>query len=267
MSRKPMSAAESDLSAELPNRWQMHFLGTGNARAQDLGSSSAVLLEHGVPRLLIDLGPQTLASYEQRYAEPPPALFLTHGHMDHVGGLEGLFYRCWFDPNRRGQTPLYVPLGLIPILHARFAEFPGLLAEDGAGFWDAFRLIPVSDWFWHAGSRYEVFEVRHHAPGTSFGLHLPGVFVFTGDTRPIPEQLSLRSAAGECVFHDCGLRGNPSHTGVDDLMREYSSALRSRLVLYHHADEQEREALQAHGYRVAVPGQDIPLPDPACASV
>src|SRR6185437_8201506 len=36
------------------------------------------------------------------------------------------------------------------------------------------------------------------------------------------------------VAHDCGLVGNPSHTGIDDIEREYDVALRARLLLYHY---------------------------------
>ena len=120
-----------------------------------------------------------------------------------------------------------------------------MLAEGGANFWDAFALVPVSRGFWHR--RRLVRRVPDAPPraGTSFGIALAASFVWTGDTRPIPEMLAQYAAHGELVAHDCALVGNPSHTGVDDLEREYPQALRERLVLYHYASEADGDALVA----------------------
>ncbi len=64
------------------------------------------------------------------------------------------------------------------------------------------------------------------------------------------------------VAHDCGLVGNPSHTGIDDIEREYDAALRARLLLYHYGSAADGAALQARGYRIAAAGQRIALPAP-----
>ena len=137
-----------------------------------------------------------------------------------------------------------------------------MLAEGGANFWDAFQLVPVGEAFWHDGVRLEVFPVRHHWPDTAFGLRLRGSVVWSGDTRPIPEMLARYADAGELVAHDCGLRGNPSHTGIDDLEREYPAELRRRMLLYHYASPADGEALAARGYAVARPDQAWPLAPP-----
>jgi ribonuclease BN (tRNA processing enzyme) len=201
------------------------------------------MLEHdGQPLLMIDCGPEALTAALARYAGPPPALFVTHAHLDHVGGMERLFGAVYFDPKLRGRLPLYVPANIVPLLQRRVADYPNVLAEGGANFWDAFRLVPVSDHFWHAGLRFEVFAVRHHAPESAFGLGLRGSFIFTGDTRPIADVLTHVGDGSEPIAHDCGLRGNPSHSGVEDIEREYAKALRDRLVLYHYASEDDGEA-------------------------
>src|SRR5690606_34601856 len=106
---------------------------------------------------------------------------------------------------------------------------------------------------------------RHHAPGTSYGLRLRGALVYTGDTRPIPEVLAAVADGDEPVAHDCALHGNPSHTGLDDLEREYPPELRQRLLLYHYASATEGDAMVARGYRVARPGERIALREPMVA--
>jgi ribonuclease BN (tRNA processing enzyme) len=243
--------------------WALHFLGTGAAQAVELGNSSAVLERDGQPVLLIDCGPDAFERYLAAYAEPPSALFLTHLHMDHVGGLEALFARLWFDPAWRGRTRLHVHAALLPLLQGRVADYPGVLAEGGVSFWEAFTLLPCSRGFWHLGYWFEVFATRHHRPASSYGLALPGSFAWTGDTRPIPEVLAAHAGGSEVIAHDCARVGNPSHTGLDDIEREYPDALRRRLLLYHYGSAADGAAMQAAGFRVAHPGQRVTLPEPA----
>ena len=245
--------------------WSLRFLGVGNSQAVELGSASAVIERAGEPLLMIDCGQEALTAFLHDYGAPPSALFITHVHMDHVGGLERLFYKLYFDPARRGRVRLYVPATVVPHLQSRLADYPGVIAEGGANWWDAFQLVPVSRGFWHEGLWFDVFPVRHHAPDSAFGLRLRGSLVWTGDTRPIPEVLAHHADAGEVIAHDCALVGNPSHSGVDDLEREYDPALLSRLVLYHYGSAAEGAALHARGHRVAQRGERIALPDPAPA--
>ena len=255
------SSARSSVASS--DYW-LRFLGVGSAQAVELGAPSAVLEHKGQPLLMIDCGGEALSAYLAHYQSLPPALFITHTHFDHIGGMERLFFRSYFDGETRGKLRLIVPASVVPWLQARVADYPGVLAEGGANYWDAFQLIPCSRGFWLAGLWFDVFATRHHQPGTAYGLALPGSFVFTGDTRPIPELLETRPTS-ETVCHDCGLLGNPSHSGIDDLEREYSAALRSRLLLYHYGSAADGEALRRRGYRVAVAGQLEPLPVPLVA--
>jgi ribonuclease BN (tRNA processing enzyme) len=241
----------------------LRFLGVGSAAAVELGSACAVLERDGAPLLMIDCGADALTAYLARYGEPPRAIYLTHTHFDHVGGLERLFYKLYFDETRRGRTRLFVPAALVPWLQRRVADYPGVLAEGGANWWDAFHAVPHSRGFWHEGLWFDSFPVRHHEPETAFGLALKGSFVYTGDTRPIPEMLARHAAHGELVAHDCGLVGNPSHSGIDDLEREYEAPLLSQCVLYHYGSSADGEALRARGHRIARGGDVFGLGAPA----
>jgi ribonuclease BN (tRNA processing enzyme) len=243
--------------------WHLHFLGVGAAHAAELGSSSAVLERDGKPVLLIDCGPDTLDRYLAAYDALPSAVFITHTHMDHVAGLERLFFRLWFDEHLRGSTKVFIHAGLLPWLQMRVADYPGALAEGGVNYWEAFRLVPCTRGFWLDGLWFDVFATRHHVPGTSYGLALPGSFAYTGDTRPIPEVLAQYADGPELIAHDCSLVGNPSHTGIDDIEREYGDALRAQLLLYHYGSALDGVTLATRGYRVAATGSRVLLAKPS----
>ena len=190
---------------------------------------------------------------------------MTHAHLDHVSGFERLFVASIFDEARKGRVRVYCPTGVLPWLQRRVAEYPNALAEGGTNFWDAFQLIVVGDHFWHDGLRIETFPVRHHWPDSAHGLRLRGSMVWTGDTRPIPEMLAKFADDGEVIAHDCSLVGNPSHSGIEDLEREYPAELLARCHLYHYGSAEEVAALRARGMRVAAPGEAIVLSEPSAA--
>ncbi len=242
--------------------WQLRFLGVGGAQATELGSSSVVLERDGQPELMIDCGAEALSAYLAHYGGPPRAIYLTHTHFDHVAGMERWFFGSFFDPALSGQIRLYCHAALVPLIQARVADYPGVLAEGGVNYWDGVRLIPCQRGFWHGGRWFDVFPTRHHDANTSFGVALAGSFVFTGDTRPVPEQLRRFAAPEVLLAHDCALHGNPSHTGIDDIEREYPDAWRQQWVLYHYGSAADGEALAARGYRVARPGDSFELQAP-----
>lgn len=242
--------------------WALRFLGVGGSNVPELGSACGVLECDGEPVLMIDCGHEALVAYIEQYGCMPRAVYITHAHMDHIGGMERLFSNAYFDARLRGTIRLYFHAALTPILQARLADYPEVIAEGGANFWDAFSVVPVSRGFWHAGLYFGVFPTRHHAPDSSFGLVLSGSFVWTGDTRPIPEVLSAVAVHDEPIAHDCALVGNPSHTGMDDLVREYNTDMQKRLVLYHYGSPADADVMQAAGYRVAQRGDVIELGPP-----
>jgi ribonuclease BN (tRNA processing enzyme) len=226
-----------------------------------LGSSAAVLEFGERPRLLIDCGPDTLESYLSTYGEVPNALFITHAHFDHIGGLEGLFYRLATSGQHQALLKLFVPVALIPVLQRRLADYPNLLAEGGSNFWDVFQLIPVTESIWYRHLSFDVFPVRHHSYQSAFGIALRGAFFYSGDTRPIPEVINRFASHGELIFHDCCTNANPSHTSIEDIKNEYKKEQWGRMVLYHYESHQAGEAVERSGLIIARRGDRFDLGD------
>jgi ribonuclease BN (tRNA processing enzyme) len=192
------------------------------------------------------------------YAVLPEAIFITHAHLDHIGGLEGLYYRLAAGGGRP-LTRLYMPAPLLQVLQRRLADYPNLLAEGGSNFWDVFQLIPVSERFWHRDLLFSVFPVRHHEYLAAFGLALEGRFLYTGDTRPIPETLNRYASRGERIFHDCGTTPNPSHTCLQDIRREYKPEQWARMIFYHYESASAGRLIEKQGYRVVRRGERVSL--------
>ncbi|MCF2857756.1 MBL fold metallo-hydrolase [Pseudoalteromonas sp. SMS1] len=231
------------------------FLGVGDASAESLGNSACVLCKQEKPWLLIDCGHDSVNRFKQVFSNQLPShVFITHLHYDHVGGLEQLFFKAALSGK---HVRLYVPVLLVQQLCAmlRYTQ----LSEGKADVWSTFILHPVSESFWHQGVKLWVYPVRHHAPNSAYSLHLPGKVFYSGDTRPIPELLMHMATSGETIFHDCGVKGNPSHSGIDDLLSEYPAALLARLWAYHYHSEQDHIAFKHAGLKYVTPFSEIQL--------
>lgn len=241
-------------------QYSLKFHGCGSGGQIKLGSAAATLEYQSEPVLLIDCGPGTLNAYQEQYQCLPDAIFITHCHLDHIADLEILTVRARLQ--QADAIKLYVPLNLIPTLHQRLATYPhtGTMAEGEHDFWQSFQLIPVTDSFFHHSLLFNLHATRHHAPQSSFALMVSGLFFYSGDTRPIPEILHHQLSGQEVIFHDCDAEPNPSHTGLDDLTREYNDSILQRLVLYHYSSAQAARQLSDAGYCLATTEQPFPLP-------
>ena len=262
LSERRQEQARSETRSGGAGGYAMRFLGIGGGTSQ--GSPIAVLERGDEPVLMIDCGPGALDAWRHRYGTLPQAVYLSHTHMDHVGGLEELFHAAapLVAAGRIPPVRLFMASSIVPLVQERVAGNPFVRAEGGVNFWDAFQLVPVSSGFWLDTLWFRVFEVRHMQPRFCYGVALAGSFVFTADTRPIPEVLREHAAEGETIFHDCAVRANPAHSGFVDLLNEYNGEILDRIVAYHYGSVENGRRLERHGFRIAKLGRRHDLPAP-----
>lgn len=236
----------------------VRFLGVGDASQEALGHASIVVecnTENSKNNLLVDCGPGIIQSYVETYNELPSAVFITHCHLDHIADFEVFFIKTWFSGREHFRPKLFVPVSIIPLLHQRVATYPGVLAEGGVNFWDAFQLIPVSDSFEYGSCIFHVFPARHHGANSAFSVCVQDAFFYSGDTRPVPEILEHHVSEKTQIFHDCSVIGNPSHSGIDDIFREYQPATIERMLFYHYHSKKDISAFDKKNMTAVTSGQ------------
>lgn len=92
----------------------VHLLGTGAAISGAGRTTTMICATEGTSTLLIDCGGDVVARMQIAGvgAETVRALFLTHEHIDHVGGFPLLYKKLWL-AGRRDALPVY---GLPPAI-------------------------------------------------------------------------------------------------------------------------------------------------------
>ena len=86
------------------------FLGTGDGRSRPGRAHTSAVLEFGGSRILLDCGEPCSRALCERGLVPDglDAVFLSHLHSDHVGGLPMLVQNLWL-ARRRRPLPLFMP--------------------------------------------------------------------------------------------------------------------------------------------------------------
>ena len=245
------------------------FLGVGSAfTTRDYYQSNMLVRAENGAGLLLDCGSDIrfmLAEAGLDAAGPGSALdavYISHCHADHIGGLEFLAFSTYFGGERRALK-LFAQSDLLgklwnESLQGGLGRIQGRPAMQLADYFHC-RPLPVNGRFDWQGIGCQMAAMPHLANGAevvySHGLLLGekgrgqfDAFIST-DARFCPDAICRLAGKAELIFHDC--ETTPFKSGVHahfDELCTLPAAVRSKIWLYHHHPDPPQDP-QAHGFR------------------
>jgi ribonuclease BN (tRNA processing enzyme) len=161
-------------------------LGVGGCFLDPRRGAAAVAVEAGCPWLLFDVGENAGRALARAKIAPDElaAVFLTHYHADHIGGLAPFLFALYVKGARRRPLPIYGPEGLRRLRAGLRLAFGDWL--DDPGFELLWRELPWPGGVVPAeGVRVSFDRVEHSASLISLGYRVEAegkVLTISGDT-------------------------------------------------------------------------------------
>jgi ribonuclease BN (tRNA processing enzyme) len=237
------------------------FLGAASGLGTDPANfqSNMLLLTDDGKKLLIDCGTDIRFSLTQAKYLPSDidAVFISHLHADHIGGLE------WFALQRKfvfhnGRPQLIIHEELVSLLWEHSLS-GGLktLEEQDATLHNYFKVQTVANahtYEWEGLQLSMIKTIHVHSNGElmpSYGLVIDYKgknFFITTDTQFTPDIFDKLYEEASIVFHDCETLPTPSgvHAHFDQLST-LDLKIKAKMWLYHYNDGELPDA-QAQGF-------------------
>ncbi len=237
------------------------FLGAGSGLGTDptnFQSNMLLLTEQG-KKLLIDCGTDIRFSLARAgyKADDIDALYISHLHADHIGGIE------WFALQRKfvslnPKPELLIHQDVAPLLweHSLSGGLRTLSEKEATldDYFDVCQIMTNQVYEWE-GIHLELVKTIHvHSNGKlipSYGLNIAyqgQYFFITTDTQFIPNNLMPYYQKASLIFHDCETLKKPSgvHTHYSQLST-LEPSIKGKIWLYHYNDGPLPDA-QAQGF-------------------
>lgn len=222
------------------------FLGSGSAFTvgDNNYQSNMLITSDSGKHLLLDCGNDArLSLHEQGYsATDINAVYITHLHADHVGGLEWLAYKTKF-ADMPYRPRLYISEQLVQPLWETVLR-GGLSAIKGINssldtFFEVIAIPPDNRFAWENinFSQMQTFHAvnnDHYIPSFGLMIHHPyETILFTMDTEFRPDFFAPYYDKATLIFHDCETM--QPHTTVHPHYQDLTTldpAIKTKIWLY-----------------------------------
>ena len=224
------------------------FLGSADAftHSPDNYQSNLILQKDTGKKLLIDCGSEARRSLHELGIDSSSvdAVYISHLHADHIGGLEWFGFTRYFN-RERSKPKLFLHKSLEKDLWEKsLSGGMNCLEDKEAQLSSFFEVHAVEKSFEWEGTHFELVETQHafHAGkklpcfGLFFERKQDKVF-FSGDTRLTPETLMPYYKKADLIFHECETKEQrtPVHSHYDDL-KTLDEGTKKKMWLYHYND-------------------------------
>ncbi|MFA7219207.1 MAG: MBL fold metallo-hydrolase [Synergistaceae bacterium] len=231
-------------------KMELTFLGTGSAFTMEADNyqSNAIIKTDSGYNILIDCGSDIRFSLKEqgKSYKDIDAVYISHLHADHAGGLEYLGFCSYFDPSK-SPIKLFVSKYLCSslwtnVISGGMGSIQGEQMDLGSYF--DVKVIGQSGKFNFEGIDFQAVQMTHVFDafriqpcfGLMFNLNGKKVF-YTADTQSNPNQMRDWYNMADLIFHDC--ETTPYKSGVHahyTELKELSEETKKKMWLYHYQD-------------------------------
>lgn len=267
---------------------KIKFLGTGSAFTLKNFQSNMVIEQNG-KRLLLDAGGDIRFSLKDSGLsyKDIDAIYISHLHSDHCGGIETLAFCSYFDPAMKDRKIKLFGNGELLRKGWEDTWKGGLESYQGKllNLNDYFDVNPVrpNTSFWWEGIQLDTVQAIHIMNGyslvPSYGLMIkqektsPKTIFWTSDTQFCPAQLLDFYKASDLIIQDCETNSFKSgvHANFTDLAT-LPADIKKKMVLIHYNDNiiedttvgineewQKKESEAGFDLGFAIKGQELDI--------